>query len=79
MTECESQCSLRCGYYASGRDLADHEWFEHADCPRCGAKAPQEDGNGEAYAVTHRPDCPRLQPGHRYGPEDAPKLRMDVQ
>jgi hypothetical protein len=67
----ETECAARCGYYSHGRDLADHERYEHADCPRCGAKAPAADEYGEAYSVTHRPDCPRLAPGHRYEDEEA--------
>lgn len=66
-----TECSARCGYYSSGQDLADHERYEHADCPRCGAKAPAMDADGFAYSVTHRPDCIRLRPGHRYETEAA--------
>ena len=73
----EAPCSYECGYYTAEEDLADHEWYEHNDCPRCGAKAPAEDENGFAYSVTHRPDCPRLQPGHIYGPEDTPKVKAE--
>jgi len=68
----ESPCSRECGYCGSDWDLEEHERFEHADCPRCGAQAPAEDENGFAYSVTHRAGCPRLRPGHRYGPEDRP-------
>ena len=67
-------CSFDCGYYGSDSDdLTDHERYEHADCPKCGAKAPEVDPEGFAYSVTHRPGCPRLAPEHRYGPEDAPR------
>jgi hypothetical protein len=66
----ESPCSRECGYCSSGKDLADHERYEHADCPRCGAKAPAEDLDGFAYSVTHRLGCPRLAPGHRYEDEE---------
>ena len=63
MSATEENCSYECGYVSSGRDLADHERYEHADCPRCGAKAPYVDDDGFAYSVTHWPDCPRLKPG----------------
>ena len=45
----DTECGYRCGYESSGRDLAEHERYEHADCPRCGAKAPEEDYDGFAY------------------------------
>lgn len=65
----EEECSRRCGYVSGGQDLADHEQHEHADCPRCGAKAPAADEDGFAYSVTHRLNCIRLQPGHSYAEE----------
>ena len=67
--EAETPCSAGCGYYGGGQGLADHERFEHADCPRCGAKAPALDGDGVAYSVTHKPECLRLRAGHRYEEE----------
>ena len=59
--ESESPCDFHCGYYSSGRDLHEHIAWEHRDCAECGAKAPER-----PYSLTHRLDCPRLQPGYVY-------------
>ena len=63
----EQPCTLRCGYASSGQDLINHERFEHQPCPECGAGA--DDGQDAIYvetSVSHRRDCPRLQPGYTY-------------
>jgi hypothetical protein len=61
VSETEEECAAGCGYFSSGRDLLEHQEHEHVRCPDCG-RAPAHDDN----AVSHKPDCPRLQPGYRY-------------
>jgi len=55
-------CLAGCGYWSDGPDLADHMFWEHQPCADCGATPA---GN---CSVTHRSDCPRLQPGYTYPP-----------
>jgi hypothetical protein len=69
----ESPCDFHCGYYSSGRDLYDHVCWEHRDCTECGAKAPER-----PYSLTHRPDCPRLQPGYVYPSAGSGYVPYDV-
>ena len=57
----DSPCDFHCGYYSTGRGLWGHVMWEHRDCTECGAKAPER-----PYSLTHRLDCPRLQPGYAY-------------
>jgi hypothetical protein len=63
MPEPDEPCSHHCGYGSSGRDLLEHEIWEHRTCADCGAGPGQY---LEIHAVTHRQDCPRLQPGYIY-------------
>jgi hypothetical protein len=63
MDETESPCDYRCGYVSSGRDLREHIFWEHRPCTECGART-----TGRPESLTHRPDCPRLQPGYVYPP-----------
>lgn len=55
--EPEEPCAVRCGYVSSGRNLLEHQMYEHARCTECG-RCP--------VGVSHEPDCPRLQPGYQY-------------
>ena len=75
MTEPESPCDFHCGYVGSGLDLWNHVFREHARCPHCG------NNPHDGYAVSHKQDCPRLQPGYVYpGPVPAeyrPSLRTE--
>jgi hypothetical protein len=66
-TETESPCDFHCGYFSTGQDLWNHVFHEHARCPECGN---EPSGNRGEYAVSHRPDCQRLQPGYAYPPVD---------
>jgi len=68
MAETESPCDFHCGYVSSGQDLWDHVFREHRTCTECG-NAPS--GLHQDVAVTHEPDCPRLQPGYIYPPFEA--------
>jgi len=63
--ETESPCDFHCGYFSSGQDLWNHVFREHIPCPECGNKP---DGERGEYPVSHKPDCPRLQPGYVYPP-----------
>lgn len=67
-TETESPCDFRCGYVSSGRDLHDHIVWEHQPCAGCGGKPHRAESAmyDDNRAVTHKPDCPRLQPGYVY-------------
>jgi hypothetical protein len=56
----ETECSFRCGYSSSGRNLLEHEMHEHARCPECGREPIG------VHSVSHKPDCPRLRPGYAY-------------
>jgi hypothetical protein len=60
-TETESPCNFHCGYLSTGQDLWEHVFWEHRGCTECGAKAPEP-----PYSLTHKLDCPRLQPGYAY-------------
>ena len=60
MPEPGSPCDFHCGYFSSGLDLWLHVFHEHAPCPACGNKPDGE------YAVSHKPDCPRLRPDYVY-------------
>lgn len=59
MTETE-ECTARCGYVSSGRDLLEHQEHEHVRCPDCSAVPIG------VSSVSHEQYCPRLQPGYRY-------------
>jgi hypothetical protein len=64
----DDPCDFHCGYVSHGRDLLEHMLWEHRDCTECGARAPEPPDS-----LTHRPNCPRLQPGYTYPPvEGAP-------
>ena len=56
----EFPCDFHCGYFSQDQDLAEHMRYEHITCTECGRQP-----NGE-YSVSHKPDCPRLQPGYIY-------------
>jgi hypothetical protein len=58
----ESPCDFQCGYFSTGQDLWNHVFHEHARCSECGNWPSGE------YAVSHKPDCPRLHPGYVYPP-----------
>ena len=60
MSESGTACSPGCGYVSSGLDLWLHSAHEHKPCAECGRKPNGGD------SVTHKPDCPRLQPGYIY-------------
>jgi hypothetical protein len=60
MAEIEESCPARCGYVSSGQDLLEHEMYEHVRCTECGR------GPIGVHSVSHKPDCPRLQPGYVY-------------
>jgi hypothetical protein len=75
MTETESPCDFHCGYVSSGRDLWEHIAWEHQDCGECG-NSPRHDEAGNE-AVTHKPDCPRLQPGYAYPSAGSGYTRYD--
>lgn len=59
----EEPCSHHCGYVSSGQNLWEHEMYEHAPCPECGNGADQD---LRIHSLTHKLDCPRLQPGYTY-------------
>ena len=60
MSHLELPCDFDCGYYSTGLDLWEHVFWEHRQCTECGCKPDGE------YAVSHKSDCPRLQPGYAY-------------
>ena len=61
----DEPCSHRCGYVDQGQGLLDHELWEHRPCTECGAG--KDDGQHlEICGLTHKSDCPRLQPGYVY-------------
>jgi hypothetical protein len=62
------ECYFRCGYVSDGRDLLEHQQHEHAGCPDCG-RTPVD----RHTAVSHKQECPRLQPGYVY-PDDVRSL-----
>ena len=62
----EEPCDFDCGYVGPrDRDFREHVCWEHqGHCAECGAtKAPEP-----WQSLTHKPDCPRLQPGYVYPP-----------
>ena len=64
--EAGEPCDFRCGYVSTGLDLWLHVFHEHARCPECGNEP------FDGYAVSHKQDCLRLQPGYVYpGPVPA--------
>ena len=67
-TETGSPCDFHCGYVGPpDQDFRDHIIWEHrASCTDCGARKGLERWS----SLTHRLDCPRLQPGYVYPPLD---------
>lgn len=63
MSRKDEDCDFHCGYVSSGQDLAEHVHYEHAPCPECGAGEGQD---LRTCSLTHKLDCPRLQPGYTY-------------
>jgi hypothetical protein len=61
----DEPCSHRCGYADHGQGLLDHELWEHRPCTECG-RGGAEGRSLDLHAVSHAPDCPRLQPGYVY-------------
>lgn len=63
----ETECDFHCGYVGPpDQDFRDHVIWEHAHrCTECPATTQGPD------SLTHRLDCPRLQPGYTYPPPEA--------